>query len=31
MFAASGVRDMERYNKNNELDKMAAVVILLMN
>lgn len=29
MFAASGVRDMERYNKNNELDKMAAVVIII--
>jgi len=29
MFAASGVRDMERYNRNNELDKMAAVVIII--
>lgn len=29
MFAASGVRDMERYNRNNELDKMAAIVIII--
>lgn len=29
MFAASGVRDMERYNRNNELDKMAAIIIII--
>lgn len=29
MFAARGVRDMERYNRNNDVDKMAAVVIII--
>lgn len=29
MFAARGVRDMERYNRGNEADRMAAVVIII--
>lgn len=28
-FAGHGVRDMERYNRNNDLDKMAAIVIII--
>lgn len=29
MFAACGVRDMERYNRSDEADKMAAIVIII--
>lgn len=28
-FAGHGVRDMERYNRNNDTDKMAAIVIII--
>lgn len=29
MFAAHGVRDIERYNRSNDEDKMAAIVIII--